>query len=129
MPGYFQENASVLKVTSKIDIIKVLKTDYNEFYKLLAKFKLVSMVSSADNLTVFALKDEILDSVSLTKENLLDHILQYSRSPPQNYKKMKTFKTLSGNRVSATKYKKYIRKIRETVTKQGNVYNTNEILI
>lgn len=129
MPGYFQENASVVKTkTNEKDIIKVLKADYTKFYKLLAKHKLVKMISTSDNLTVFALTDETLGSIMLSKEKILDHILQYSRSPPPNYKKMKTFKTLTDNRVSATKYKKYIKKSREIITIQGNVYRIDEIL-
>jgi len=128
MPGYFHEKASIVKKTNQMDIVKVLKTNYSKFYNLLAKHKLVKMISSADNLTIFALSNETLGSIMLSKEKILDHILQYSRSPPPNYKKMKTFKTLSDIRVSATKYKKYIKKSREIITNQGNVYKTDEIL-
>lgn len=128
MPGYTKAMSS-LKTSSKPKISDVLKTEYQLFYNLLLKYKLVKILERADNLTVFALTDEaLLNQDILTKDYVLDHILQYSKSPPPNYRKMKTFKTLTSSTVSATAYKKFIKKIRMTDTMQGKIYKTDKIL-
>ena len=72
--------------------------------KLLKKYKLLSKLKNLSYLTVFAPTNDAFRSIKDTlskmkdkevKELLLSHILQYSKSPPPGFQKMKSFKTLS----------------------------------
>lgn len=85
--------------------------DHSKFFNLIKKAKLLTTLSAADGLTVFAPTDAALkdlDVEKMTSANaktiVLGHVLQYSKAPPPNYKKMKSFATLQngGKRIQAS---------------------------
>lgn len=105
MPGYYAKPKKVsdaprLELQNVTAFIRN-SPDHSKLYALLQKFKLVSALNAADNVTVFAPTNAAFTNIdSVTKQKLLDHVLQYSKAPPPNYQKMKTLKSLAGNRHS-----------------------------
>ena len=126
MPGYSVKKASV-KENNKEDIMKIIEKEYVKFGKAIKKHRMKSMIEGSDKLTVFAITDNGIGEKELSKEEIMDHILQYSSTPPPNYMNMKTYKTLRGVTVDSKKYKMLIKKGGKE-SKQGKIYETSKII-
>ena len=79
---------------------------------LLKKAKLLNALHTSDNITVFAPTDEAFAKAPYPenlKNTLLKHVLQYSKAPPPKYQSMKSFSTLSGERIPASKVQRFMK--------------------
>jgi len=97
----------VEKFTNKPNAIEYLESTgkHKKLLNLLEKENLTNSLKSGTKMTIFAPTDNALSNVKIAdkKTFLLQHVLQYSQSPPPNYRKMKTYKTLSGEKVDSEK--------------------------
>ena len=112
---------------------------HTKFTKLLKKYKMLSKLKKLSYITVFAptndafrnIKDT-LTSLSDTqiKGLLLSHILQYSKSPPPGFKKMKSFKTLSDitPKIDAKTIVPIMKKSNGLKVNNGTLYIINKVL-
>lgn len=102
-----EKKKKVEKFTDKPNAIEYLESTgkHKKLLNLLEKEKLTNSLKSGTKMTIFAPTDNALSNVKIAdkKTFLLQHVLQYSQSPPPNYKKMKTYKTLSGEKVNSEK--------------------------
>ena len=117
----------------KPSIIDVIKSSeqHTILHTLLKMTKLNDVLRASDKITVFAPSDKALKGVEKMpvadlKTIILGHVLQYSSSPPPNYKKMKSFKTLAGTRVDAEKVHRFMEKGFKTTN--GTLYITDAII-
>ena len=118
---------------SKPSIVDVIKSSeqHTILHSLLKKTKLNDVLKASDKITVFAPTDKALKGaenmpVADLKTILLGHVLQYSTSPPPNHKNMKSFKSLSGTRIDATKVRRFMNKGIKTTN--GTLYITDAII-
>ena len=117
MPGYEEKSPSKTKSKSRNLVPSVgelisASPEHTILASLLKKAKLLHALNTSDNITVFAPTDEAFSKISYPenlKKTLLRHVLQYSKAPPPNYKNMKSFSTLSGERIPASKVHKFMK--------------------
>lgn len=135
MPGYDEPKPTKTRtqpmLPSMIDVIATSKS-HSLLYELIKKAGLVSAIKGADHLTFFAPTNPALRSIaslpkSSIKPTLLSHLLQYSSSPPPNHKDMKSFKSLSGSRIDASRVRKFMKS--GIKTRNGIIFSTNTLII
>jgi uncharacterized surface protein with fasciclin (FAS1) repeats len=143
MPGYGTSNSKTEKFTGeKISIADVILSSpvHTILAKLLKKFKLINALKSSDKITVFAPTNDAFRNLKVSlsslstneiKNILLTHVLQYSKSPPPNFKKMKTFKTLApdGRKLQASRVLPNMKVSNALKLSNGTLYVINKVLI
>lgn len=113
MPGYTDKPKKERFDQPKPNVEQILKATgkHDILLKLLKEAKLLNALKAGDKMTIFAPTDSAFSKIKTEdsiKDVLLKHVLQYSSSPPPNWRKMKTFKTLSNVKINADKVKQYM---------------------
>lgn len=105
--GIYGKKKKVEKFSDKQDVIEFLESTgkHKKLLKMLERNNLINALKSGRKMTIFAPTDTSLAKAKISDQKtfLLQHILQYSQSPPPNFRKMKTYKTLSGEKVDSEK--------------------------
>lgn len=126
-----KKKKAVEKFVTKPNAIEHLKSTgkHNTLVKMLEKENLSNALSSGTKMTIFAPTDNALSKLSNVQDKkklLLHHVLQYSQSPPPNWRNMKTYKTLAGEKVETNKLIPAIEKGVKTTS--GTVVSINFVI-
>jgi uncharacterized surface protein with fasciclin (FAS1) repeats len=144
MPAFYGKSKSKTEkfTAEKISIADVILSSpvHTILAKLLKKVKLLKALKSSDKITVFAPTNDAFRNLKVSlgslskneiKNILLSHVLQYSKSPPPNFKKMKTFKTLApdGRKLDASRVLPSMKVSNALKLSNGTLYVINKVLI